>query len=32
VYGLAHELAVRVHKVTVKLAQFEMMEEGRQIR
>ena len=32
VYGLAHALAVRVHKMTVKLPRFEMMEEGSQIR
>jgi four helix bundle protein len=32
VYGLAHDLAVRVHKMTVKLPRFEMIEEGSQIR
>jgi len=32
VYRLAHDLAVRVHKMTVELPQFEMMEEGSQIR
>jgi four helix bundle protein len=32
IYRLAHDLAVRVHKMTVELPQFEMMEEGSQIR
>ena len=32
VYGLSHDLAVRVHKMTLKLPRFEMMEEGSQIR
>lgn len=32
VYVLSHDLAVRVHKMTVKLPRFEMMEEGSQIR
>ena len=32
VYGLSHDLAVRVHKMTVKLPKFEIMEEGSQIR
>ena len=32
VYGLAHDLAVRIHRMTLKLPKFEMMEEGSQIR
>jgi four helix bundle protein len=32
VYVVSHDLAVRVHKMTVKLPRFEMMEEGSQIR
>ena len=32
IYRLAHDLAVRVHKMTVELPKFEMMEEGSQIR
>lgn len=32
IYRLAHDLAVRVHKMSLKLPKFEMMEEGSQIR
>ena len=32
IYRLAHDLAVRVHKISLKLPQFEMFEEGSQIR
>ena len=32
IYCLAHNLAVRVHKMSLKLPKFEMMEEGSQIR
>jgi len=32
VYHLAHDLAVRVHKMSLKLPKFEMMEEGSQVR
>lgn len=32
VYQLAHELAVRVHKMTMSLPSFERYEEGSQIR
>jgi len=28
IYRLAHDLAVRVHKMTVELPKFEMMEDG----
>ena len=32
IYRAAHDLAVRVHKMSLKLPRFEMMEEGSQIR
>ncbi|MER3524254.1 MAG: hypothetical protein C4326_09355 [Ignavibacteria bacterium] len=32
VYNLAHALAVRVHTMTMRLPEFEMYEEGGQIR
>ena len=32
IYRAAHELAVRVHKMSLKLPKFEMFEEGSQIR
>jgi len=32
IYRLAHDLAVRVHKMSLKLPKFEMFEEGSQIR
>ena len=32
IYRLAHDLAISVHKMTLKLPKFEMFEEGRQIR
>ena len=32
IYRLAHDLAVRGHKMKVELPKFEMMEEGSQIR
>ena len=32
IYRAAHDLAVRVHKMSLKLPKFEMFEEGSQIR
>ena len=32
IYQLAHDLAVRVHKMTMDLPKFETFEEGSQIR
>lgn len=32
IYGMAHELATRVHSMTLKLPKFERYEEGGQIR
>lgn len=32
VYVLAHELAVKVHQMTMSLPKFELHEEGSQIR
>jgi four helix bundle protein len=32
IYQLAHDLAVRVHKMSLNLPKFEMFEEGSQIR
>lgn len=32
IYQKAHELAVKVHKMTLNLPKFEMFEEGSQIR
>jgi four helix bundle protein len=32
IYHLAHDLAIRVHRVTMNLPKFEMFEEGSQIR
>jgi four helix bundle protein len=32
IYQLAHEAALEIHKVTLKLPKFEMYEEGSQIR
>lgn len=32
VYVLAHELAVKVHRLTLTLPKFELHEEGSQIR
>jgi four helix bundle protein len=32
VYNLAHELAIRVHTMSLKLPRFELFEEGGQIR
>jgi four helix bundle protein len=32
IYKLAFELAIRVHKATLKLPKFEIYEEGSQIR
>ena len=32
VYNLAHDLAIRVHKMTMNLPKHEMFEEGSQIR
>jgi len=32
IYQLAHDLAIRVHKMSLKLPKFEMFEEGSQIR
>ena len=32
IYQSAHELAIRVHKMSLNLPKFEMFEEGSQIR
>ena len=32
IYNLAHDLAIRVHKMTMNLPKYEMFEEGSQIR
>lgn len=32
IYRLAHDLAIRVHRMTMNLPKFEMFEEGNQIR
>ena len=32
IYRLAHELALRVHKLTLELPRFEKYEEGSQVR
>ena len=32
IYNLAHDLAIRVHKMTINLPKYEMFEEGSQIR
>jgi len=32
IYQIAHKLAVEIHKMSLKLPQFEMYEEGSQIR
>jgi len=32
IYRLAHDLAIRIHTMTLKLPKFEMFEEGSQIR
>lgn len=32
IYQLAHKLAVKVHKMTLKLPKFELYEEGSQLR
>lgn len=32
IYKLSYDLAVRVHKMTLKLPKFEMYEEGSQVR
>jgi len=32
IYQLAHRLAVEIHKMSLRLPQFEMYEEGSQIR
>ena len=32
IYKLAYELAIRVHKASLKLPQFELYEQGSQIR
>lgn len=32
IYMLSHQLAVKVHKVTLDLPKFEMYEQGSQIR
>ena len=32
IYQIAHQLAVEIHKLTLPLPQFEIYEEGRQIR
>ena len=32
IYLLSHELAIKIHEMTIKLPRFEMYEEGSQIR
>ena len=32
IYQLAHELAIKVHEMTLSLPKFELYEEGNQIR
>ncbi len=32
VYEIAHELAIKIHRMTLKLPKYEMYEEGSQIR
>jgi len=32
IYSLAHSLAIKVHKMSLKLPKFEMYEEAQQIR
>jgi four helix bundle protein len=32
IYRLAHDLAIRIHKMTLALPKFEMHEEGSQVR
>lgn len=32
IYQMSHELAVRIHKMTLSLPKFELYEEGSQIR
>lgn len=32
IYQLAHKLAIEIHKMSLRLPQFEMYEEGSQIR
>ena len=32
IYGKAHKLAVDIHKMSLTLPQFELYEEGSQIR
>jgi four helix bundle protein len=32
IYQVGHDLAIRVHKMSLKLPKFEMFEEGSQIR
>ena len=32
IYQISHDLAVRVHKMTLRLPQFELYEEGSQLR
>lgn len=32
IYNLAHDLAIRIHKMSMNLPKFEMFEEGSQIR
>jgi four helix bundle protein len=32
IYGLAHKVALDIHRITLRLPKFEMYEEGSQIR
>ena len=32
IYQLSYDLAVKVHKFSLKLPQYEQWEEGRQVR
>ena len=32
IYELAHDLAIRIHKMSLNLPKFEMFEEGSQVR
>jgi len=32
IYSLAHSLAIKVHKMSLKLPKFEMYEQAQQIR
>ncbi len=32
IYGISYELAIRVHKMSLKLPKYELFEEGSQVR